>query len=371
MRLSASCKGWPVSFSNIPVVIAGLSCLLLATISIASAQGIQVFSACVLVAILSIPDMATHFQHPQRWLLIPIIVIAASAFIHAVTSNNVYDWAGIGTVIIGILLLLLGRYVGVKLLWVFTLFGLLESILLIITQAVDPHPSNGVIFAIAHFSCFIILIGVFSAPQKYRWALLVLAIPAILMSGSEEGIWLLGIVAFVMFLRRDFSKYTWVLVFTTVVTLAIIIPTGQFSAAHPNLNNDRITTIDNASNDRVSPYKQAIGMNIIWGTGWDYDTRGQTIHNVPLKVAYQWGILAGLSIVVIVVFGFMRTRYKYIWALMAGSMLVDHYLWTHLLPWFWLLAGVASLEGTDHIFIKHRSLSLAQDTISECPRIPI
>jgi len=355
MRLSDSCRGWPVSFSNmIPAIFAGLSCLLLATISITTPQGMQVFSACVLVAILSIPSMATHFHYPQRWLLIPLIVIVASASIHTIYNNNAYDWIGSAIVIIGILLLLFGRYVGTKLLCVFTIFGVFEAILLIITQAITPHPSNGVIFAIAHFSSFIVLIGVFAAPQKYRWALLALAIPAILMSGSEEGIWLLGIVAFVMLLRRDFGKYTWVLVFTTVATLAIIIPTGQFSAAHPNLDNERVVSIDNASNDRISPYKQAMSLNIIWGTGWDYDTRGQTIHNVPLKVAYQWGILAGLSIVIIAVFGFMRTRYKYIWALMAGAMLIDHYLWTHLWPWFWLLAGVASLEGTDQISVERQ-----------------
>jgi len=69
------------------------------------------------------------------------------------------------------------------------------------------------------------------------------------------------------------------------------------------------------------------------------------VHNVPLIIVQQlgWpGIVAGVAWMWIVIWGIVKTKWKYAWWLMLILSVWDHFTWTQLAPWFWALAGVSS-----------------------------
>jgi len=80
-----------------------------------------------------------------------------------------------------------------------------------------------------------------------------------------------------------------------------------------------------------------------------------TVHNVPLIIVQQLGypgILAGLAWLWICGYCLVKTRWRYAWVLILSLSIFDHFIWTQLAPYWWVLIGVstASTLHSDSIF---------------------
>lgn len=218
--------------------------------------------------------------------------------------------------------------------------GLIESLLILLINIPNPGPW-GVIFDLGHYSGFVICLGIVLSSGWWRTSLIMVGIPAIIVSGTEEGLLYIAVLAVIAIYNRRWRLLHAgaVLVFSVLV---VVIGTGYFADTH-DTNGDRLASVDNLTHDRYSRDIDAIHWDIITGTGWNSYAGPDSVHNTPLRIAGQFGIL-----VAIVWLGLMITRLRGPLAgafllILSGAM-IDNYFWHILLPIPIFLLGLS-----DHI----------------------
>lgn len=301
-----------------------------------------------------------------RWLWIPLSLIGLSALLHATIRHSLTDLMGLLLVVMCYGAYLLARSFRDKLPYVFAVLPAVASLSIIIGRSINPEAVSGFykpgMLGMYHIACFVILCGLLLAPKKSRIILLVVGLPAIIMSSSEEAIACLVVLGLLMILKGDWSKK--ILVGAGLVGVAIIVlfASGWFSLVYPNLHIDRFTTgAETLSNSRWDAY-------VAWwyeapkltGGGWEWNSTGsteslltdwpllwRTIHNAPLRVAGHYGLLAGIAWLFVFAYAFWyyrKTEYAYVFALILVISMLDHMLWTHLIIWPWVILGIVQSQ---------------------------
>ena len=240
----------------------------------------------------------------------------------------------------------MAKVLGKRIFWAIPPLALVNSIMLIVSD-------TGLAYNM-HVDSIIIILGVLFAQNKWRVVLLPLGVAAIVLSGSEEGLfvggglvllWIAGKVY-----SRQFGQLRVLIVpgLVLIVVCAVISGLGMWDTIQPNLTKERFTNgIDvlfdkrvNGASDEWAAWQDSAYTAI----GWDYVANKDSVHNTPLRIAMEIGILGGLAWLTLVLGGIRYTRYKLAFLAILGFSMIDHMFWTWLMPMLWLMLGVGTRE---------------------------
>jgi hypothetical protein len=203
-----------------------------------------------------------------------------------------------------------------------------------------------------------VLLGTALFIHRWQWILAGLALVAVLLTGSPEGLFALGVVGVAVLARRDWSRKLAIV----LAPVAIIVVVGLVSGYGQTLYN---YAGDILTGEPVSPYteagtpRDAIGyrLQVIGsamsdikplGEGYNLTDFGRPppiVHNVPLVLVQQlgWpGILAAMAWLWVSIWCLWKTKWKYAWVLILALSVWDHFIFTQLAPYFWVIVGVST-----------------------------
>lgn len=299
------------------------------------------------IAILEIK----HNGWGEKWITYPMLTIWFFAFAHMVAWYDRLSVLGFFLIPWFYILYLLARHYSDKLILAFPAASAIGSVSIIIERMAGSADENVGIFSLHHSTTFVILLGIVMTPRKWLYPLCLIGLPAVLLAGSEEGIFAAGILIVVMIIRQDWHKKLAIPVIIGIIVIIIIFSIGAFGTIFPRLDVNRFDGPDSLSHSRAIAYEELITEhNWILGEGYYWNLLGsdppmgwQTVHNVPLRIASQWGIIAGLTWLAILIAGLIKTKYKYLFILLLCSAVVDHMLWTTQMPFLWMILGVITI----------------------------
>ena len=234
-----------------------------------------------------------------------------------------------------------------------------------------------------------VLLGTALFAHRYQWILASLALVAMFLTGSPEGVFVTGVLGAVVIARRDWGKR---LVFAMMPLVLVIglwfglgygqtlygyvtqVATGKPTMSEPVTHApdyihttattpDETADIENNSalGYRLVVIKHALTNIRPLGEGYNLTefSKSPNVHNVPLVIVQQlgWpGILAGLAWLWVAIWCLVKTKWKYAWVLILSLSVFDHFIFTQLGPWFWAIAGASTVGGikSDLIFKTKR-----------------
>lgn len=272
----------------------------------------------------------------SKWICYPLSLISFIAFLHILTGREGEDWIGLFLMPMFYGFYLLARYLGEKLSITIAIASIGISIQAIVIRLNDWNTVHlGV--GITHTISFVILVGIIVSPAKWKIPVIAVGIPAIILSRSEEGMILL-VTLLGIYLWKRYWNHKLLLILPSLVLVAVIVV--------PNL--DRFESLDRMTTHRQVAYVDYFqNGNLLYGEGWNWDTTKQTIHNAPLKLASQYGLVAGVSWLGIFFWALWRhrrTKYFYAFLLVLGAGMLDHYLWTYMAIWPFIILGLAEVK---------------------------
>lgn len=226
-----------------------------------------------------------------------------------------------------------------------------------------------------------VLLGAALFVHRWQWVLVSLALVAIFLTGSPEGIFAVGVVGLFLLIRRDWSKRL-LLALVPVAVVAVIwfsvgwgqdlysyavdvgrntpaVPetTGNYPVIGANVEEGdlMIYPVDpeqGAVSQRLSVIKDTLLDIKPLGEGYNLTGFGEqeNVHNVPLVLVQQlgWpGVLAGLAWLWVSVFCLIRTRWKYVWVCLIALCVFDHFVWTQLCCLWWPVVGASGAGAVD------------------------
>jgi hypothetical protein len=301
------------------------------------------------------------------WVWVPLGVILLSAVVHLIAGESANDLIGVLLVVEAGGLYLIGRKLAGRMAVALGLMSVVGSVSVIVGKSLYPESATPGLYGIYHLACFVILAGALVAPSKWRVLALVLAVPAVIMSGSEEGLVALVALLVVVVVKGGvqavWRKWKWRAAgaaLAAVGIIGILVASGWYGTAFPRLNPTRFDgDVSGMSNHRWDAYLDLLSRDVLLvGSGWEWNTVKvpnaktgyaaevplyKTVHNAPLRVASQFGIAAGLAWLVIMLAALWRGRrskYLYVFAVLLVFAMLDHFLWTSLFAAPWALVGM-------------------------------
>lgn len=312
-------------------------------------NAIPILFGVLLILPLVIEDILKNRGIP-KYYKICLLLIVSPVILKSICVPNTQNIEAVAIYTFLILLFFSSRYIGPKLLFVFPVVAILESIAIIIIRLPDPHPSDGGLMGIAHFSCFVIMLGLVLAPSKLKILLYILGPSAILITGSEEGILFLFVGLSALAIQHKFDRYFIIGLTSIILTLSIIVPNGHFSETHYKLTTERLENIGNATNHRSTGISDNIGLSWVLGNGWNWDTNGgrnQAIHNAVLNIANQYGVISAAGFFMLLispVLAIRNRKYLGVTVILLSGAAVDHFLLTYFIVWPYFITGAMSYK---------------------------
>ncbi len=255
-----------------------------------------------------------------------------------------------------------------------------------------------------------VLLGVALFIHRFRWLLAGLALVAMFLSGSPEAVFSVSVVAIVVLWRRDWNKRLVIAVSPTLLLIIVwfglwygqelyartfqiaeneVVTSDTFwivkkevvkNVVVATVASDTVKVIKsflivedtsptlvnaNKEDERKTMGATSFRLSVIKGAMTKIKPVGEgyyltafvhnTVHNVPMVIVQQLGyagILAGLAWLWLCGYCLVKTRWRYAWMLILSLSVFDHFIWTQLAPYWWVLIGVstASTLKSDLIF---------------------
>lgn len=316
---------------------------------------------------------------------IPLLVIVGSAFARIIVDPSTKSFASAALFAIMFALYAAARKLGVKILWAFLPVVVIEAVSCIIQGIADHgYRAGGIVTSFrdsqhtANYdiaTCWLILgtclvLG-FNKGIKLRYLILIAA--ALYFVAAEEAIVALVCLGIVAIIRKDISKKTVPILIVLALCLGIGLAVGSTQDLYRGtcdkvqaLVTNKVITDDNskyqiasydnpmdsATTGRVGVYKDAIKHIRPLGHGFEgtkFSTK--TVHNLPLIIVDQLGVLAALAWLFIVGYCLRKSTWIYAWTAFIGLCIADHFLWDQCAPWFFVLVGLSlTIPIQDKIF---------------------
>lgn len=336
---------------------------------------------------------------------IPLLVIVVAIGLSGVTAEGWSDkFAPLGTGMCFYALYLASRELGKDIFKPLMIGVIIASIGIVISAVSIPgKPTGGIVFDnTGNFfggnydaATGYILFGVALFAQRWQWTLVDLALLAMFLSGSAEGVFACGIACLAIIIRKDWSKRLIYALTPTIIVAVIWFSMGwgqelynltykaiTFQSVnapvpqaptqplpHNPLPKEETVIGTGAKTIETSTFKHSsIGVRVevikqemadIQPFGAGYNLTGfhkvDMVHNVPLVIVQQLGyagVLAGLCWLWIIGWCLYKTRWRYAFIMLLALSVFDHYIWTQMAPWWWALVGVSTASDikTDLIF---------------------
>lgn len=344
--------------------------------------GFAIIMICIVLLYLNNKD---KFTLGPKAIWIPMAVIVASMFARLIVDFSMHTFAGALFGVCLFAMYLASRILGKDILLAFIPFVIIQAVSCIGYAIAIPgqkigglitSPAPALYMGTANYDIatgFLVFGSVVAIFSK-QYLLVSLAVLAMFLTGSEEAVFVLAVMLIVILARRDWSKRMLYPVATLAVVLIICTPPGITQLLYgqtlqkvvdiSSLWNQPVAAsetvpvydqVNTALTNRLDYYKMAITTVTPLGHGYEPGlAETHTVHNVPLLIIYQIGPVAAVAWLWIMGYGLWKTRWKYAFTAILALSVFDHYIWTQLAPYWWVLVGVASTSDikNDYIFKK-------------------
>ncbi len=215
-----------------------------------------------------------------------------------------------------------------------------------------------------------ILLGAALWIHRWQWILAGLALVAILLTGSPEGLFAIGVVGVAVLIRRDWGRKLAIVASATaaIAVIALVSGYGQtlYGYAGKIIGNETVSPYGetgvprNAIQYRLEVIRDVMTHIQPLGEGYNLTdfSRSPNIHNVPLVLVQQLGYpgtLAAMAWLFVVIYCLVKTKWKYAWVAMLALSVWDHFIWTQLGVVWWILVGASTAPAdikSDLLFKK-------------------
>ena len=323
----------------------------------------------------------------DRKIYIPLLVIVGAIGLSGITADT---WSGkFAPLLMGVALFslyIVARKLGKDIFLPLAIGAGIASAGVIISAVLYPGEKTGGMVFEHNYDIVVgyVLLGMALLIKRYQWALVSLALVAMYLAGSPEGVFAVGVFLTMVYFKKDWGKRLFIAltpvcfvatlwfglgygqelyVYTSEVTKGTpTIPSGRLvKPAEEKAGSVPSTEVRKADMSvvgyRLAVIKRALTNVNPLGNGYNLTgfSKQRNVHNVPLIIVQQlgWGgILAGIAWLWVSVWCLVRTRWKYVWGLVLALSVFDHFIWTQLAPWWWAMIGVSTAGSikTDLMF---------------------
>jgi len=310
---------------------------------------------------------------------IPLMIIVASAFLRVLVDPHI-EVLMTGFFFLSMFLLYTAaRKLGMKILYFVPFFVIAEVVSIIVMGLVVPGKrACGIVTSFVSGGSvssgnydiaagWVVLGSVLLLSQtRFKtvgWFSLVAC--AAYFLAAEEFFLAVGVLAVVAFIRKDVSKKMVIPVLFFIALLGIGLLIGNAQNMYDRGQNRIVEfsqEIDyNSTNalttNRIESTNDALGRVSVLGHGYSpTDFHIGMVHFVPLAVMDQLGPLAALSWVFVTFWVLIKYTWKYALIAVLALSVWDHYLWTQMVPFYFVIIGLASTVVINDR-LKHEHIS--------------
>ena len=235
-------------------------------------------------------------------------------------------------------------------------FVCLGAVISIVMGVLTPSiPDDGFITNYAASAGFLIF-GAVVNPGKKQWMLIFIVLAGLFFIGALEAVFIVGVIGVVVLARRDVNKYSLIPIGALVVAIAVLALNGNLTRLYGANNNmvylfDMVTgkiplnmgTLNSITSQRWEIYLEGLERFNFIGHGYSLNLmKGRNIHNVPLMIMDQIGVLAAIAWLGLSVYCAIKTKWHYAWVAVLAMGVFDHYIWTQFGAMWWVLIGVST-----------------------------
>lgn len=318
------------------------------------------------------------FELGDKRLWIPLVVIAGSIVMAAITArveNRINMQAFGSQVMLAVMLFccyLSARQLGKQIFTPFAWAVVIEAVSIIWYGAVHQWMPNGGLLSNTNYDIAIglLIFGLVVSWGRKQYWLVGFALAGVYFSGAAEGLFVVAGLG-LYWIWRNWKMFRYIpkknLVFTGVIGCLLVVAllpvsfqpiwqdklVDRIISAWQGLTTGHLHNLYYASGYRafgnwaLSPIK-------IFGYGININHFYVGIqHNIVLIIIEQVGIIAAIAWLAAWWFGFKQTIWKYAWLAMLLMGVFDHFVWSQAAPYFWVLAGVSSLEMAETKKLKY------------------
>lgn len=304
---------------------------------------------------------------------IPLLIIVGSGFTRLIIEPIAETFAS-GCFLLGLFLLYTAsRQLGKKILLCLIPIVIIEAISIPIYGLIDSgQKAGGILTSTGELGIrsanydiaagWIILGSAFLLWHKWfrSWIWLSLVAVGYYFMGAEEAFFGIGCLAVIALLRKDLSWKVIIPISLFLLCFGLgslndtthdIYDTSEtkFTAVAEQTDYDSVTGL---TTNRWETYERAVNDLSVLGHGYTpTDFTVHTAHNVPLIVADQIGIMAALAWLWVTLYCLLKTSWKYAWVAIIALSVFDHYTWTQMAPFWWIIIGLSlTVPINDRIF---------------------
>lgn len=296
----------------------------------------------------------------SKYIWIPLAVLALCIGVSGIAqiiSGEKALLAGITPLLFGVFLFclyLVARLLGSKIFAPFPYFVVILTISIIILWVVNPVRLNGGIVGERNYDMATgaLAFGAIISVSKRQWIIVAIALIGMIFTGAPEAAFYLAIMTIIILARRDWGKRLFI-----VIGLGCLIILGLYITGYGDILFRYILMITQSSIGmdteigrnqlwwKWQPNIEAMKHIALFGHGYTItEFTIKTVHNVPLIIVDQIGILGALAWIFTVIYCLIKTKWKYAFATILILSVFDHYFWTQVAPYVWCLVGIASLN---------------------------
>lgn len=327
----------------------------------------------ILATLLFLRDNYKQITLGSKFVWIPLIVIVVSIAISGFINAELKD--KLSPMLMGIILFasyIVARILGKQVFYMLVPFAMLGSIIAIVQGILNPgipaSVAHGMITNYCAYAGFIIF-GVIVNKVKYQWLYCLVAVIGVFFIGSLEGMFVVAVLAITILIRRDYSKRLLIIAGSLIGLAGIWIALGYLTNLYEGNHNVAVLwniitgnnistnnqTMSDLTSGRFPVIIEAMKDIRIFGHGFSLSTvGGGIVHNIPLIIVDQIGILGAIAWMVVTIYCLIKTKFKYAFIMVLAMGVWDHYLWTQFLPLVWVLIGVATSSTIDNDYIFRR-----------------
>ncbi len=215
-----------------------------------------------------------------------------------------------------------------------------------------------------------LIFGSIANPGKKQWIIVFIALIGLFFIGALEAVFIVGVIGIVVLARRDVNKYFLLPIGALVIFIAILALNGNLVELYRGNNNVaylfdiltgkiplNMTSLNAVTSQRWEVYIEGLERFNFVGHGYSFNLMlGRNIHNVPLMIMDQVGVLAAIAWLWLSVYCAIKTKWHYAWVAVLAMGVFDHYLWSQFSPYWWFLIGVSTASNikNDYIFKRYK-----------------
>ncbi len=312
----------------------------------------------IMAVLLFIRNNWRNLDWGDKKILIPLLVIVVSMGLSGFINGDSLG-SKVAPLFIGLAFLsayVVARSLGKDIFKMLIPFVCLGAVISIVMGVLTPSiPDDGFITNYAASAGFLIF-GVVVNPGKKQWMLIFIVLAGLFFIGALEAVFIVGVIGVVVLARRDVNKYSLIPIGALVVAIAVLALNGNLTRLYGANNNmvylfDMVTgkiplnmgTLNSITSQRWEVYLEGLERFNFIGHGYSLNLmKGRNIHNVPLMIMDQIGVLAAIAWLGLSVYCAIKTKWHYAWVAVLAMGVFDHYIWTQFGAMWWVLIGVST-----------------------------